>query len=162
MVSVLQGAPAAALERPGKLLSLAQQYLEGSPSPAMPALAEAYLAQPMSQLAAALASLGPLSEWDAAAKSALDAQLQLSALMLRRCQVCTALLRTGALRATTAHDSDSPWGESMAVRPRTACPEGAPCLNYAQHVVCAHITFCAQDACLGRKMVCLGTARALC
>jgi hypothetical protein len=90
---VLQGAPAASLERPGKLLGLAQQYLEGSPSPAMPALAEAYLAQPMSQLAAALASLGPLSEWDAAAKSALDALLQLSALMLRRCQVCTALIR---------------------------------------------------------------------
>ena len=92
IVSVLQGAPATALERPGKLLGLAQQYLEGSPSPATPALAEAYLAQPMSQLAAALASLGPLFEWDAAAKSALEGLLQLSALMLRHCQVCNALI----------------------------------------------------------------------
>jgi hypothetical protein len=100
MASVLQEASAPAFEGPGKLLGLAQQYLEGSPSPAMPALAEAHLAQPMSQLAAALARLGPLSAWDAAAKYALDAQLQLSALMLQRCQVCTAVHRTDALRVS--------------------------------------------------------------
>ena len=51
------------------------------------ALAEAHLAKPMSQLSALLATLGKFNGWDAAAKTALTAQLQLCTLMLQRCQV---------------------------------------------------------------------------
>ncbi len=78
---------AAALQRAAQLLGLAQQCLESSASPVLLALAEAHLAKPMSQLSALLASLGSFSGWDAAAKAALTAQLQLCTLMLQRCQV---------------------------------------------------------------------------
>lgn len=81
--------PLPALERAEKLLGLARQFLERSASPAQASLAEAHLAKPLSQLLALLASMGSFSDWHAAAKGVLDAQLQLSALMLQRCQVCT-------------------------------------------------------------------------
>ena len=53
-----------------QLLGLAQQCLEASASPVL-----------------RLATLGAFSSWDACAKAALTAQLQLCTLMLQRCQV---------------------------------------------------------------------------
>ena len=70
-----------------QLLGLAQQCLEASASPVLLAWAEAHLCKPMSQLSARLATLGAFSSWDACAKAALTAQLQLCTLMLQRCQV---------------------------------------------------------------------------
>ena len=47
----------------------------------------------------------------------------------------------------------SPGGRSMAIRPRTACPEGKPCPNDAQHVVFAHITSVHRMPASAEKMV---------
>ena len=79
--------PLPALERAERLLSLAHQFLERSASPALPVVAEVHLAKPLSQVLALLAGMGPFSDWHAAAKSVLHAQLQLSAIMLQRCKV---------------------------------------------------------------------------
>ena len=83
----MQGMPLPALERAEKLLGLARQFLERSASPVLSDLAEAHLAKPLNQLSAMLAGMGPFGEWHAAAKDVLNAQLQLSGLMLQRCKV---------------------------------------------------------------------------
>ena len=79
--------PLPALERAERLLGLAHQFLQRSASPALLAVAEAHLAEPLSQILALLAGMGPFSDWHAAAKSVLHVRLQLSAIMLQRCKV---------------------------------------------------------------------------
>ena len=96
--------PLPALERAEKLLGLAHQFLDRSASPALPGLAEAHLAKPLSQLSALLASMGPFSDWHSAAKCVLNAQLQLSGTMLQRCKVRALHLQTSLL----AHSRRTP------------------------------------------------------
>ncbi len=99
----MQGMPLPALERAEKLLGLARQFLERSASTALPDLAEAHLAKPLSQLSVLLAGMGPFGDWHAAAKGVLNAQLQLSGLMLQRCKVHVPLLQASFLHDMPGH-----------------------------------------------------------
>ena len=114
----VQGMPLPALERAEKLLGLAQQFLERAASPALPDLAEAHLAKPLSQLSAMLAGMGPFSDWHAAAKGVLNAQLQLSALMLERCKVEIPSVPAPLLCDVPGHPltSRSPFGSTHWVQ----------------------------------------------